>query len=57
MFLIMKYLILSTVSLALIVALYDLVINTGRISIQTAIQLVVLTQVQRIVPDVQAPRK
>ncbi len=37
--------------------LYDLVINTGRISIQTAIQLVVLTQVQRIVPDVQAPRK
>jgi len=31
--------------------LYDLVINTGHISIQTAIQLVVLTQVQRIVPE------
>jgi len=37
--------------------LYDLVINTGRVSIQTAIQLVVLTQVQRIMPDVQAPQK
>jgi len=37
--------------------LYDLVINTGRVSIQTAIQLVVLTQVQRIMPDVQAPHK
>jgi cytidylate kinase len=30
--------------------LYDLVINTGRISIQTAMQLVVLTQVQRAIP-------
>jgi len=37
--------------------LYDLVINTGRVSIQTAIQLVVLTQVQRVVPDAVAPRK
>jgi hypothetical protein len=34
--------------------LYDLVINTGRISIQTAVQLVVLAQVQRVIPEVQA---
>jgi len=34
--------------------LYDIVINTGRISIQTAVQLVVLAQVQRVMPDVQA---
>lgn len=34
--------------------LYDLVINTGRTSIQTAIQLVVLAQVQRVVTEVQA---
>lgn len=33
--------------------LYDLVINTGQITIQTAVQLVVLTQVQRVIP--QAP--
>jgi cytidylate kinase len=33
--------------------LYDLVINTGRISIQTAIQLVVLTQLQRVMPPVE----
>jgi cytidylate kinase len=32
--------------------LYDLVINTGRTSIQTAIQLVVMAQVQRVVPEV-----
>lgn len=31
--------------------LYDLVINTGRISIQTAVQLVVMAQVQRVVPE------
>nr|MBC7244729.1 cytidylate kinase-like family protein [Chloroflexota bacterium] len=31
--------------------LYDLVINTGRISIQTAIQLVVMAQVQRVIPE------
>jgi hypothetical protein len=37
--------------------LYDLVINTGRVSVQTAVQLVVLTQVQRILPDVAEPRK
>jgi hypothetical protein len=30
--------------------LYDLVINTGRTSIQTAIQLVVLAQLQRVMP-------
>jgi cytidylate kinase len=34
--------------------LYDLVINTGRISIQTAVQLVVMAQVQRVIPKVQA---
>ena len=34
--------------------LYDLVINTGRISIPTAIHLAVLTQVQRVIPEVQA---
>jgi len=34
--------------------LYDLVINTGRTSIQTAVQLVVLGQVQRVIPEVQA---
>jgi cytidylate kinase len=33
--------------------LYDLVINTGQITIPTAVQLVVMTQVQRIMP--QAP--
>jgi cytidylate kinase len=33
--------------------IYDLVINTGQISIQTAVQLVVMTQVQRVVS--QAP--
>jgi cytidylate kinase len=32
--------------------LYDLVINTGRISISTAVQLVVMTQVQRLIPEV-----
>lgn len=31
--------------------LYDLVINTGRISIQTAVQLVVMAQVQRVIPE------
>ncbi len=31
--------------------LYDLVINTWRVSIPTAIQLVVMTQVQRLVPE------
>jgi cytidylate kinase len=30
--------------------LYDLVINTGRTSIQTAVQLVVLAQCQRVIP-------
>lgn len=30
--------------------LYDLVINTGRITIQMAVQLVVMTQVQRVIP-------
>jgi cytidylate kinase len=34
--------------------LYDIVINTGRISINTAVQLVVLTQVQRVIPNVEA---
>jgi len=33
--------------------LYDLVINTGRISIQTAVQLVVLAQCQRVIPTVE----
>lgn len=33
--------------------LYDLVINTGQITIQTAVQLVVMTQVQRIMPQAQ----
>jgi len=33
--------------------LYDLVINTGHISIQTAIQLVVLVQIQRVMPAVE----
>lgn len=31
--------------------LYDLIINTGRVSISTAVQLVVMTQVQRLVPE------
>ena len=30
--------------------LYDLIINCGRVSIQTAIQLVVMTQIQRVMP-------
>jgi cytidylate kinase len=34
--------------------LYDLVVNTGRLSIQTAVQLVVLAQVQRVIPETQA---
>jgi len=34
--------------------LYDIVINTGRISISTAVQLVVLTQVQRVIPSGEA---
>ncbi len=34
--------------------LYDLVINTGRVSFQTAVQLVVLTQVQRVMPETHA---
>jgi hypothetical protein len=33
--------------------LYDIVINTGRISINTAVQLVVLAQVQRIIPSAE----
>ena len=33
--------------------LYDLVINTGRTSIQTAVQLVVLAQIQRVIPEVK----
>lgn len=33
--------------------LYDLVINTGQITIQTAVQLVVMTQVQRLIPPAQ----
>lgn len=37
--------------------LYDLVINTGRISIQTAVQLVVMAQVQRVIPEVQATNR
>jgi cytidylate kinase len=31
--------------------LYDLVINTGQITIQTAVQLVVMIQVQRVIPQ------
>jgi cytidylate kinase len=34
--------------------LYDLVINTGQITIQTAVQLVVMIQVQRVIPQAQA---
>jgi cytidylate kinase len=33
--------------------LYDLVINTGQITIQTAVQLVVMAQVQRVIPQAQ----
>lgn len=33
--------------------LYDLVINTGRTSIQTAVQLVVLAQCQRVMPAME----
>ncbi len=33
--------------------LYDLVINTGRTSIQTAVQLVVLAQCQRVIPTME----
>ena len=33
--------------------LYDLVINTGQISVQTAVQLVVMTQVQRVITPAQ----
>jgi cytidylate kinase len=33
--------------------LYDMVINTGHISIQTAVQLVVLAQCQRVIPAVE----
>jgi len=33
--------------------LYDIVINTGRTSIQTAVQLAVLAQVQRVIPQAQ----
>jgi cytidylate kinase len=33
--------------------LYDLVINTGKTAIQTVVQLVVMTQVQRIIPQAQ----
>jgi len=33
--------------------LYDLVINTGRTSIQTAVQLVVLSQCQRVIPTME----
>ncbi len=33
--------------------LYDLVINTGRTSIQTAVQLVVLAQCQRVIPAME----
>jgi len=33
--------------------LYDLVINTGQITIQTAAQLVVMTEVQRVIPPAQ----
>ncbi len=34
--------------------LYDIVINTGRMSINTAVQLIVLAQVQRVIPGAQA---
>jgi cytidylate kinase len=34
--------------------LYDLIVNTGHLSIQTAVQLVVLAQVQRVIPETQA---
>jgi cytidylate kinase len=37
--------------------LYDLVLNAGRVSIATAIQLVVLTQVQHVMPAEQAAPK
>lgn len=37
--------------------LYHLVINAGRVSIATAIQLVVLTQVQHVVPDEQTAHR
>ena len=33
--------------------LYDLVINTGRMSVHAAVQVVVLAQVQRVIPAVQ----
>jgi cytidylate kinase len=33
--------------------LYDLVVNTGRTSIQTAVQLVVLAQCQRVIPTME----
>jgi cytidylate kinase len=33
--------------------LYDIVLNTGRVSVNTAVQLVVLTQVQRVIPNVE----
>jgi cytidylate kinase len=33
--------------------LYDVVINTGRTSINTAVQLVVLAQVQRVIPSAE----
>ncbi len=36
--------------------LYDLVVNTGRISIQTAVQLVVMAQIQRVMPDLQTAK-
>jgi cytidylate kinase len=36
--------------------LYDLVINCGQISIQTAVQLVVMAQIQRVMPAVQTAR-
>jgi hypothetical protein len=36
--------------------LYDLVINAGRISIQTAVQLVVMAQVQRAIPEAPPAR-
>ena len=34
--------------------LYDLIINTGRTSIQTAVQLIVLAQCQRVIPEAEA---
>jgi cytidylate kinase len=34
--------------------LYDIVINTGGISISTAVQLVVFAQVQRVIPNAEA---